>query len=180
MDIDCNLAFVDIFWVIIDHDTIQLSILAKKCLRSHHFVISVASWNANDIQELLLDNSVWHQPLQFSLFLSVKALRLRGTTLYEQLMMVFVTLPFRVWQVAKAAWGQGWPTNILAMKHLVAIAKLTHWCVFNTVRTALLSKWHKRIRQFSVNFGLTRTRWQTHDVRWLLLGKSNWHIVHWV
>ena len=55
MDIDCNLAFIDILWVMVDHDAFRDAKLPAEHVGSQDLLFCVLSRHPYDVEELILD-----------------------------------------------------------------------------------------------------------------------------
>ena len=69
MDIDCNLAFVDVLWVVVDHDALSDSELSTEHVGSQNFLFRILPGHPDDVEQFILDYAEGHQlpdPLLFS------------------------------------------------------------------------------------------------------------------
>ena len=61
MDVDCNLAFVDVLWVVIDHDALSDSELPTEHVGSQDLLFRILPGHSDDVEQLLLDYAERHQ-----------------------------------------------------------------------------------------------------------------------
>lgn len=60
MNVDCNLALIDISRVVIDYDALRLTKLPKECLRAHQVLISIATRDPNHVEEFFAHDAEGH------------------------------------------------------------------------------------------------------------------------
>lgn len=77
MDIDGDLALVDVLRVVIYHDAVSLPILPEELLGAQYLIASVLAGDANDVKELLAHDSIAHQLFDFTLLVRGQTLGLR-------------------------------------------------------------------------------------------------------
>ena len=66
MNIDCNLAFIHIFRVVIDHDSIRLAVLAAELLGAQDFITGILARDPDHIEKLLTHDAKAHQLLNLA------------------------------------------------------------------------------------------------------------------
>ena len=61
MDVDCNLALIDILWVVIDHDALGDAELPAEHVGPQDLLLRVLSWHPYDVEQFVLDDAERHQ-----------------------------------------------------------------------------------------------------------------------
>lgn len=74
MDIDSDLAFVNVLRIVINDDALCLSIMPKEVFGAKCLIRGILSRYTNDVEELLSDDPESHQSFDFALLLLCQAM----------------------------------------------------------------------------------------------------------
>ena len=161
MDIDSDLAFVNVLRVVVDDDALCLSILPKEVFWPKYLVRCILSRYTDDIEELLSDDPESHQSFDFALLLLCQSLE-QALTWGHRRWVPFISQPLWVWQRRKHS-------LLLALPHdSLLIASST-----NRILQAVLATLKDIHSYFSLKkVWLTLTWSQGQEKRWALVGKS--------
>ena len=61
MDVDCNLAFIDILWVVVDHDALSDAELSAEHVGPQDLLLRVLPRHSYDVEQFVLDYAERHQ-----------------------------------------------------------------------------------------------------------------------